>query len=85
MGSPSAGPAAPGANRSAAKTVPAGDTDGAGPVSGPATNTPWPCSQMRSTQASGSTAATAVAPGPTTRAHRHATDGSRPAGGGCSR
>src|SRR5437016_6980174 len=32
-----------------------GDTEGAGPVSGPATNRPRPRSQMRSTQASGST------------------------------
>jgi hypothetical protein len=37
MGIPRAGPAAPGANRSAASTVPAGDTEGTGPVSGPAT------------------------------------------------
>ena len=47
---------------------------------GPATKSPWPRSQMRSTQASGSTSATASAPGPTTRAPRHATDRHPPRG-----
>ena len=47
--------AAPGRNRTPANTVPGASSVGAGPVSGPATNAPLPCSQMRSLQPSGRT------------------------------
>jgi hypothetical protein len=44
--------------------------EGTGPVSGPATKTPWPCRQIRSTQASGRTSLGGAPPAGTTLTHR---------------
>src|SRR6202012_2327218 len=52
---PSRSPPAPGRTRALTRTVPAGTGVRTGPVSGPATNAPWPCRQIRSLQPSGRT------------------------------
>ena len=54
-------------------TEPAAITVGTGPVSGPATNAPRPCSQTKSVHPSGSTRPARSAPEVVTCAHRHAT------------
>jgi len=54
-GIPSAGPPAEGRKRTPRTTVPAAIVVATGPVSGPATKAPRPCSQTRSVHPSGST------------------------------
>ena len=65
-------------------TVPAGILVGTGPVSGPATYAPRPCSQIRSVHAVGQHQACPVAPSVVTCAHRHETACRSAAGAGHS-